>query len=214
MIESLDRASARCSTGWTRRGSADKTLVIFTSDNGGVSTFTNNAPLRDRKGTLYEGGVRVPMITRWPGHIPAASVNETQFCSIDLLPSMPRYPPQRRRVARTSTSASAVLDGRDLSAIFTTGNSVDRGALHWHFPHYHAGTAKRREVQGGLEADRVLRDQPCRTLPPRRDPTEENDLAAVKLDKAAELLADLRAWRGGRVPDDDAEPGLRPDPRE
>ena len=87
MVEALDSSVGQF-LDWLRNNKLDKnTLVIFYSDNGGVPHFTNNAPLRAGKGTLYEGGIRVPMIARWPGHIPAGKTSDAKLSSIDFLPT-------------------------------------------------------------------------------------------------------------------------------
>lgn len=186
MIESLD-ASVGQMLGWLdKQGLADKTLVVFTSDNGGVSSFTNNHPLREQKGTLYEGGLRVPMIARWPGHVPAGGTNSTRFCSTDLLPSL---------AALTGAKTPDGLDGADLSAAFTSGRSVERGPLHWHYPHYHNGKPGGAIVKGDWKLIEFFETGKIELYDLARDPSEQTDQAATNPDQAAELLAELKAWR-------------------
>jgi arylsulfatase A-like enzyme len=87
-IEATDRAVGRVLEELNRLGIAEETLVIFTSDNGGWSGATDNRPLRAGKGCLYEGGLRVPLIVRWPGVTEAGTVNETPVVSMDLTATM------------------------------------------------------------------------------------------------------------------------------
>lgn len=186
MIESLDQSVGQMLAWLDQQGLADKTLVIFTSDNGGVSNYTNNHPLREQKGTLFEGGIRVPMIARWPGHIPAGGANETQFCSIDLLPSL---------ATLAGIKPPAGIDGQDLSAVLSTGRAVDRGALYWHYPHYHAGRPSGAIVKGNWKLIEHFETGKVELYDLAQDPSEQRDLAAENSSKAAELLADLKAWR-------------------
>lgn len=100
MVQSLDESVGRVLDTLDELGLAESTLVIFTSDNGGLGGyyrteapseergFTDNAPLRGGKGTLYEGGVRVPLIARWPGHIDGGTETDTPIAHIDMLPTL------------------------------------------------------------------------------------------------------------------------------
>jgi len=186
MIESLDTSVGEMLDWLDRRGLADNTLVIFTSDNGGLSSYTNNHPLRDQKGTLYEGGIRVPMITRWPGKIAAGGENDTRFCSSDLLPSLATIIGARQPDA---------IDGKDLSLVLTAGKSVDRGILYWHYPHYHNGKPSGAIVKGNWKLIEFFETGKPELYDLIEDPSEQHDLAGKKSEKAAELLADLKAWR-------------------
>ncbi|HYE18800.1 MAG TPA: sulfatase [Tepidisphaeraceae bacterium] len=194
MIEALDTSVGRMLTWLDGRGLAEKTLVIFTSDNGGVSSFTNNYPLREQKGTLYEGGVRVPMIARWPGHIPTGSTNTTRFASADLLPTL---------AVLTAATPPKDIDGQDLSTAFQTGESLNRGPLYWHYPHYHNGKPAGAILAGDLKLIEWFETGETELYDLSTDPSEQTDLSAKQPEAAAKLLADLKAWRtkvGAQMP--------------
>ncbi len=116
----------------------DNTLVIFYSDNGGVGGFersditvvdiTNQFPLRDGKGSMKEGGIRVPMIVRWDGQVKANSINHTPVITVDFYSTL-------IKVAGAKKPANTILDGTDLSPLFKGKKLKDR-ALYWHFPAY------------------------------------------------------------------------------
>jgi arylsulfatase A-like enzyme len=141
MIQSLDESVGRVMQAIADAGIADHTLVIFTSDNGGVGGYyrteapsknrgtTDNAPLSGGKGTLREGGVRVPFIARWPGTIPAGSVCETPIAHVDLMPTF------------AALSGAALpeqpIDGVDISPLLgDAAATLKRDALFLHFPVY------------------------------------------------------------------------------
>jgi uncharacterized sulfatase len=117
-------------------GLAEHTLVVFTSDNGGNPNYAANGPLRGSKWNLYEGGLRVPWIVRWPGRIPAGVVSDAMFIGTDLLPTLAsaagaRLPPE------------VALDGRDILPLWRGEKAAapDRDRpLVWHFPYYHPET--------------------------------------------------------------------------
>ncbi|MDA1266366.1 MAG: sulfatase [Planctomycetota bacterium] len=106
-----------------------RTLVVFTSDNGGLLGPTDNSPLRLGKGHPYEGGIRVPMIVRAPGSVPAAAQSDLPVTSCDLLPTVLEACLVPRRGAAT-------LDGISLWRHCTTGEEPGPRRLVWHFPHY------------------------------------------------------------------------------
>ena len=141
MIASLDQSVGRVLAGLEEHGLAENTLVVFTSDNGGVGGYveagvktregiTDNAPLRGGKGMLYEGGVRVPFLFRWPGRIAAGTLSDEPIHSVDLLPTF-------AALAGAPLPAGQPVDGLDLVPWLTgTGRGLKRPALFWHFPGY------------------------------------------------------------------------------
>ncbi|RYD74776.1 MAG: DUF4976 domain-containing protein, partial [Verrucomicrobiaceae bacterium] len=186
MIEALDASIGQLLDWLDKNNLAENTLVIFCSDNGGELRFTNNAPLRGGKGSLYEGGVRVPLIVRWPGKVQAGSTSETRFCSIDFLPTF---------AAITGGKVPAEVDGRDLSAAFTNGAKIDRGTLYWHYPHYHNTKPSGSILKGDWKLIEWFETGETELFHLAVDPSEEKNLAATDSEKKTELLADLNAWR-------------------
>jgi len=186
MIEALDTSIGQMLDFLDKKDLAKNTLVIFTSDNGGEPSFTNNAPLRMGKGSHYEGGIRVPVIARWPDHLKAGTTNETRVSTIDFLPTI---------ATLTGAAVPEGLDGKDLSAAFAKGEAIDRGSLHWHYPHYHATKPSGAILSGDWKLIEWFETGKTELYNLAADPNEEKDLSAENPAKAAELLADLKKWR-------------------
>lgn len=131
MVETLDHLVGRVLLTLDELGLADNTLVVFTSDNGGHPAYAANGPLRGSKWNLYEAGLRVPWIVRWPGRVRAGAVSDAPFVGTDLLPTL-------CRAAGVPPRAGVPLDGRDVLALWTGAASADADrALVFHFPYYH-----------------------------------------------------------------------------
>jgi len=141
MIESLDDSVGRVVKAIDDLGLADRTIVIFTSDNGGRRDHkhagvpdghvTSNAPLRGYKAEIYEGGFRVPTMIHWPG-VTAASLNHTPMTTVDFYPTLL----EMAGVAADAQSAATDLDGVSLVPLLRGAESLDREAIFFHFPHY------------------------------------------------------------------------------
>lgn len=191
MVESVDQSVRRVLATLDELDLADDTLVIFTSDNGGFAGATRHEPLRGNKGSYYEGGIRVPLIIRWPGKAKAGAECRTPVISMDLYPTcltaagLPPHPPQHR-------------DGLDLRPLLAGGEALDRDALHWHYPHYngHPYAVPSSVIRKG---DWKL----IETFDPKgfqlyhlgKDLSETTDLIERHPEKLAELRQDLEAWR-------------------
>ncbi len=133
MVESVDRSTARILEALEELGLDQRTLVLFTSDNGGLDrngSPTDNAPLRSGKGYPYEGGIRVPFLVRWPGRIPAGGVSTEPVSSIDVFPTL--------LAAAGIGAPDHVVDGISLWPHLLSGGArpLGRDTLLWHFPHY------------------------------------------------------------------------------
>ena len=131
MVESVDDAVGMIMDTLKETGLAEKTLVIFTSDNGGLKGPTDNSPLRSGKGYAYEGGIRVPLIIRWPSVIGSGTISNEPVSSVDYLPSIAQAAgcdlPEERNIDGTSLLSLLKSDGQ---------KSLNRSAIYWHFPHY------------------------------------------------------------------------------
>ena len=156
MVEAMDQAVGTVLTQLEESGVADKTIVVFTSDNGGLSTSegspTSNLPLRGGKGWIYEGGIREPWIVRYPGVTQAGAVSSEPVCSIDLFPTV---------AAAAGVEVEHEIDGLDLSPALK-GGSLERTSLFWHYPHYsnQGGNSRRRDSRRRLQAGGTLRRRP------------------------------------------------------
>jgi arylsulfatase A len=195
MVEGVDDAVGRVVAALDELKLADRTVVVFTSDNGGLATTeggptgaTFNGPLREGKGFLYEGGVRVPLIVRGPGAKPGTTTNAV-VSSYDLFPTL---------LGLGGLSAPK-SDGVDFAAALK-GEPFDRGGpLFWHYPHYSnqggkPGSAIRSGNWKMIEfAENVRRE----LFDLKTDPGESNNLAADRPDVVADLAGKLAAWRAG-----------------
>ncbi|MBA62625.1 MAG: sulfatase [Planctomycetaceae bacterium] len=132
MMEGIDNSVAEILSVLKKTGRAENTLVIFTSDNGGLSTkpCTSNLPLRAGKGWAYEGGIRVPLIACWPGIIDPDKQTDVPVTSMDFYPTL-------LHLAGLPLIPEQHVDGIDVSRLLTGGKRLERQALYWHYPHYH-----------------------------------------------------------------------------
>jgi uncharacterized sulfatase len=129
MLEHLDNEVGRLLTKLDEHKLSDNTLVIFTSDNGGLSRVTNNAPLREGKGSPYEGGIRVPLIVRWPAQVKAGSECAVPVHTIDFYPTF-------AALTETAAPEKLPLDGENLLPLLKQSGTLNRPALFWHMPTY------------------------------------------------------------------------------
>jgi len=129
MVATLDRLVGDVVAAVDEAGLAEETLILFTSDNGGHPEYAGNAPLRGSKWNLYEGGIRVPMMARWPETIPAGTVSERPVVGYDLLPTF-------AELAEQSTPER--IDGLSFAnTLLDPVNSGGERPIYWHFPYYH-----------------------------------------------------------------------------
>jgi arylsulfatase A-like enzyme len=208
MLYSVDESVGRILALLDELRLAENTLVIFSSDNGGVGGYeregikkangiTDNAPLRGGKGMLYEGGIRVPYLFRWPGKIPPGTVCDTPINSVDLYPTL-------LEVAGAPPPPGYPLDGESYLKLLTSGGkaALKRDAIYWHFPGYlGAGeNAWRTTPAGAIRSGdwkliEFFEDGRLELYNLREDLGERNNLAAKMPDKTRELHAKLVAWR-------------------
>jgi arylsulfatase A len=189
MIESVDRSVGRIMKTLARLGLDENTVVIFTSDNGGLSAVTRNHPLREGKGYLYEGGIRVPLIVRWPGKIEAGAVSDVPVIGTDLYPTI-------AEIAGDKASPGKVVDGKSLMPLLTVNGEWDREDLYWYYPHY-SPQAKQpgAAVRSGNYKLIEHYDPPGMELYNLSDDIGEKvDLASKMPDKAAELSKKIHDW--------------------
>lgn len=138
MIKNLDDNMGRITSVLNSLNIAQNTILIFTSDNGGLiaqnpsRVVTSNIPLRAGKGSAYEGGVRVPAIVTWPGKIKSGTVNRSPIMGIDFFPTI-------ANIIDPKAILPANIDGVNLLPSLLNHKEVKRDALFWHYPHYHPG---------------------------------------------------------------------------
>jgi arylsulfatase A-like enzyme len=206
MIASVDESVGRVIAKLDELKLSANTLVICTSDNGGVGGYvregvkqagdiTDNAPLRSGKGCLYEGGVRVPWVVRWPGKVPAGTT-DTPVISVDLMPTL-------IEVGGGTAPDKQPLDGVSLVECFTSGGKAAPARdLFWHFPGYlGAGKGSWRTTPAGAirsgdwKLIEFFEDGKKELYHLKDDVSQKTNLAGKEPEKAAELHAKLVAWR-------------------
>lgn len=193
MIEQMDTAVGRVLDALDRTGLAERTIVIFMSDNGGLSTSegqpTSNLPLRGGKGWLYEGGIREPWIMRAPGVTKPGSVCDTPVVSTDFYPTI-------LDLAGLALNPQQHRDGVSLVPLLK-GGELKRGPLFWHYPHYgnQGGYPSGAVRDGDWKLIEWYEDGSCELFNLRDDLGEKTNLAAANPDKVLELQNLLAVWR-------------------
>lgn len=207
MIESLDANVGRLLAYLKQRKLEQRTLVIFASDNGGTiiqhrgQQVTDNSPLRSGKGSLYEGGIRVPLIVRLPGVTPRGSVCDEPVICTDFYPTILEL----CGVSAASRPAAGPLDGRSLAPLLRQPNArLNRDALYFHYPHYYMTTTPVSAIRAGdWKLLEYFEDHRVELYHLQDDPGETRDLASQQPTRAAQLRDQLDAWRsavGAKLP--------------
>ena len=226
MLASVDESVGRIAALVDKLGIAENTIIVFTSDNGGVGGYqkagidakgvTDNSPLKAGKGNLHEGGIRVPYVFRWKGRIAPGTVTDTPIISVDLHPSL-------LALSGAPAPENQPLDGVSYAKFLTdpTHEKLNRD-LFWHFPGYlGAGKDSWRTKpvsvvrSGDWKLIQSLEDKSIELYNLKNDIGEDDNLAISEKDKAAALLAKLDAWRDGikapfPTPNDPATAGPSP----
>ena len=185
MVETVDQSLGRVLATLEQNGLSENTVVIFFSDNGGLSNVTDNAPLRGGKQQLYEGGIRVPLIVRWPGHVPAGAVSDAPVISHDLYPTLVD-------VVGPATRPGAT-DGVSLLPLLTRLKALPERTLFWYYPQYarRPGAVVRTGDYKLIE----FYDPPATELYNLgRDLGETDDLASRQPGRVEEMREHLTAW--------------------
>ena len=195
MVQSVDESVGRVMKKLEELGVADNTVVIFMSDNGGLSTVpreapTSNLPLRAGKGWLYEGGIREPMIIKWQGVVRRGSVCREPVTSTDFYPTM-------LEMAGLPLMPEQHVDGVSLMPLLKNEGKLKRKAIYWHYPHYHgSGNRPSGAVRAGdYKLIEWYEDNSVELYNLRNDMGEKHDLAKEMPEKAAELRRMLHQWR-------------------
>ena len=201
MIESMDDTVGRIRRKLDELKLAERTVVIFASDNGGRVPTTSNLPLRVGKGSCYEGGTRVPLIISWPGVTKAGSVCDTPVISMDLYRTL-------LEIAGAPDAANKGVDGVSLVPLLRQTGRLQRDELFWHYPHYQhyqlGGTSPYGAIRAGdFKLIEFFDDMRVELYNLKEDIGEQNDLAAKLPEKVDQLRTRLHAWRqevGAQMP--------------
>lgn len=194
MVEAMDQAVGKVLDTLERLDLSGETIVLFMSDNGGLSTAeghpTCNLPLRAGKGWLYEGGIREPMMVKWPGVTKPGGVCHEPVISTDFFPTM-------LEMAGLALRPSRHVDGRSMVPLLKGHSGQKPRALYWHYPHYgnQGGTPGGAVRLGDYKLIEFYEDNRVELYNLADDIGERHDLAAAMPEKAARLRRMLHAWR-------------------
>ena len=191
MIEAMDASIGKVLAELDRLELAGNTLVIFTSDNGGFAGVSDNRPLRAAKGHLYEGGIRVPLVARWPGKIANATTCSTPVISMDFYPTL-------LEAADLDKHESEAPDGVSLVPLLTGSDKLERDAIYFHYPNYAWHRSNR--LGGAIRAGRFklierFEDDSLELYDLDADLSEKHNLAEAMPRVATRLREQLAAWR-------------------
>jgi len=211
MIESVDDSVGRVMATLRELKLEKDTVIIFTSDNGGFYNATSNAPLRANKGAYYEGGIRVPLIIKWPGVTQPGLVVNTPVTSTDLYPTC-------LAAAGLPSRPNQHVDGVNLEPVLTAASSSTDRALFWHYPHYneHPSSVPSSVIrQGPWKLIETFDPEGIELYNLANDLSETSNLAKSETAKANELRQELDAWRkevGAEMmkPNPDYDPNAKP----
>ena len=193
MVEAMDLAVGKVLAKLDELGLRENTIVIFTSDNGGLSTSegwpTSNLPLRGGKGWMYEGGIREPLLVRWPGTVKSGSLIATPVSSPDFFPTL-------LEIAGGKALPGQTLDGVSIVPVLK-GGSLPRRALYWHYPHYgNQGGAPTAAIRrGDWKLIEWQEDNQVELFNLAKDLPEQTDLAAREPRLVEQLRSELHAWQ-------------------
>ena len=211
VIETIDDTMGRLMSKLGALNLAEKTIVVFTSDNGGLHVsegphrrVTHNTPYRAGKGFVYEGGLRVPLIVRWPGHVGAGRVSEVPVINTDWVPTL---------LEMAGAPAPQGVDGVSVAALMLGRGPAPRRSLFWHFPHY---TNQGSRPSGAMREENWILvefydDGAVELYDLATDIRERRNVAAQHPERVGQMRAALAAWRKqtnaqGNRPNPDYDP--------
>jgi len=193
MLESIDDGIGMVAAKLEELGLAENTIFIFSSDNGGETNVTSNAPLRGGKSQLYEGGIRVPLIVRWPGKVPQETVCKQPTVNTDFYPTI-------LAATKIEPAADHILDG--VSTLATWSNpetKTGRDAMYWHYPldrpHFLGGKSSGAIRDGDWKLIENFDSGQFELYSLADDISEKRNLAAEHPDRVQQLKGKLAAWR-------------------
>ncbi len=203
-IESLDKSIGNLLSALNNMGIAGNTYIIFTSDNGG--TPRNTAPLKGGKGSLYEGGIRVPACVSGPG-IKPNQVSTVPISSIDIYPTL----------LELAGGIPRFVDGQSLVSMMKQGQNLSRDSIFWHFPCYIGrGVPSSAMRKGNMKLIEFFETQTIEMYDLENDPGEKNNLAMKYPEQAAMLYSELKSWQTQTnaprpmTPNPDYDPSVKP----
>jgi len=190
-LKSIDEGVGMIMKRLDELGLTERTILVFTGDNGGEDRVTSNGPMRAGKSTLYEGGIRVPLIVRYPKMVPAATVCTTPTCNYDFYPTFCELAGIRPK--------SQKFDGVSIAPLLSNPKArLDRDTFYWHYPlakpHFLGGRSAGAIRKGNWKLIEFYDSGTRELYNLADDVSEKNDLAAQNPEKVAQLEAMLHAW--------------------
>jgi uncharacterized sulfatase len=194
MVEHIDESVGNLVAALDDLKLSERTVFLFFSDNGGLyqsasrkgERVMTNAPLRDEKGSLYEGGIRVPLIVRWPGQIAPGQVCDEPVSSVDVLPTLAEL---------AGVKLEHAVEGSSLVPLLKQTGQFSREALYWHYPHYHHSTPAGGIRMGDYKLLEFFEDQRLELYNLKNDLGETKNLAETEPERARAMREKLAAWR-------------------
>ncbi len=192
-LETIDQGMGMLLKRLDELGLTDRTIIMFMGDNGGESRVTTNGPLRAGKSTLYEGGIRVPLLMRWPGRIPADTVCDVPVMNIDVYPTL-------AAIIGAKTNPDQPFDGVSLLPLWNNpAADLGRQALYWYYPltkpHFLGGVSAAAIRLGDWKLIDEFTTGRLQLFDLKHDLGETTDLAQTMPEKTQELYDRLTAWR-------------------
>lgn len=190
MLENLDAAVGSVLQALDEQRLTNDTIVVFTSDNGGLDSVSNNRPLRGGKRSLWEGGIRVPLLVRWPGVVAPASTCELPVITQDVHRGL-------CAAAGAPVDAAVATDAFDLLPVWRGEAIAARPPVFWHFPQHETQAVGPRGAMrdGAWKAIEDFATGAVMLFDLAHDPNETTDVATAEPARAAAMQAALRAWR-------------------
>ena len=193
MLESIDDGIGMILKKLDELGLADNTIVVFTSDNGGETNVTSNAPLRGGKSQLYEGGIRVPLILRWVGKVPPNTVCQVPTPNVDFYPTF-------LDAIGIKTAPKQPLDGMSILPLLVDPDAhLERETLYWHYPldkpHFLGGRSSGAIRRGDWKLIEFYDTGEVELYNVAEDISEKSNLADKHIVKVTELLRLFAQWR-------------------
>lgn len=193
MLSRMDWNIGKILNAVTELNLAENTIIVFFSDNGGLGSDAKQTPLREGKGWLYEGGIRVPLIIRWPGIVKKGSVSSEIASSIDFMPTICEL---------TDVDNIPNVDGVSLVPYLRTGVSLPERNIYWHYPHYHNGPPGGAVRSGKWKLIEWYENSLLETGKPafelydmENDISESLNLADSLKSLTRKLSGELKSWR-------------------
>lgn len=190
MLERVDAGVGAIMEALQKEGLDKNTLVIFFSDNGGAHGVANNGGLRAGKTWLYEGGIREPLIMRWPEKIKQKATSDVPVCSVDFYPTF-------LQMAKATPPSEQVMDGISLLPLMTKENIPDRDELYWYYPAETGGWKKRMSAavrSGDYKLIHFFEDNHSELYNLKKDPQEQDNLATKMPEQTNALEKKLAIW--------------------